>query len=135
MKTAVLGMLAFVFLCAEIAYSHDAPPRDQLRQSSWRERYSSPRVEALRTHIASGLADTEAFWREVSRQGTPLVERSRKGDKHQLVTFLWRGGSETTRVLIAIDPFTAARPQDYAMERVDRSDVWHLTVRMPPGKR
>ena len=34
-----------------------------------------------------------------------------------------------------IDPFTAARPQDYVMRRVERSDVWHLTVRMPRDAR
>ena len=95
----------------------------------------SPRIEALRKEIASGRATTEAFWQEVTKEGTPLVEPSKEGDKHQLVTFLWRGASETRSVLIVIDPFTAARPQDYLMQPVERSDVWHLTVRMPRGAR
>ena len=71
----------------------------------------------------------------MTKEGTPLVELSNERDKHQLVTFLWRGTSETRSVLIVIDPFTAARPQDYLMQPVERSDVWHLTVRMPRGAR
>ncbi len=54
MKKAVLGMSAFVFLYTGIAQSQDAAP-DQLRPSSWRERFSSPRVEALR-YIGSAAA-------------------------------------------------------------------------------
>ena len=85
--------------------------------------------------FASGGASTDAFWSEVAKEGTPLIEPSNEGDKHQLVTFLWRGTSETRSVLIVIDPFTAARPQDYVMRRVEHSDIWHLTVRMPRDAR
>ena len=135
MKKPALGMLAFIFLSAGVAWSQDAAAMSQMRPPTWRERYSSPRIESLRKEIASGRMTTEAFWQEVTKEGTPLVEPSKEGDKHQLVTFLWRGASETRSVLIVIDPFTAARPQDYLMQPVERSDVWHLTVRMPRGAR
>ncbi len=134
MKKSVLGLVAFIFLHAGIAQPQDAAS-DQPSPSLWRERFSSPRIEALRKEIASGHATTEAFWQEVIKEGTPLIEPSKEGDRHQLVTFLWRGTSETRSVLIVIDPFTAARPQDYVMRRVERSDVWHLTVRMPRDAR
>jgi enterochelin esterase family protein len=135
MKKVVLGMSAFVFFCAGIAQAQGAGQFDQLRQSHWRERYWSARVETLRTKIASTPAAIDEFWREVAKEGTPLIEPSKEGNKHQLVTFLWRGTSETKSVLIVIDPFTAARPQDYLMHQLDRTDVWHLTVRMPRGAR
>ena len=109
MKKPALGMLAFIFLSAGVARSQDAAAVNQLRSSTWRERYSSPRVEALRRLIASGRATTDAFWSEVAKEGTPLIEPSNEQDKHQLVTFLWRGTSETRSVLVVIDPFTAAR--------------------------
>ena len=134
MKKSVPSLVAFMFLHAGIAQSQDAAP-DQLRPSSWRERFSSPRIETLRKEITIGRATTEAFWQEVTKEGTPLIEPSKEGDRHQLVTFLWRGTTETRSVLIVIDPFTAARPQDYVMRRVERSDVWHFTVRMPRDAR
>jgi enterochelin esterase-like enzyme len=135
MKTALLGMSALVFLHAGVARPEDAGLLDQPRPSTWRERYSSARVEALRREIASSRANTDAFWSEVAKEGTPLIEPSNEGDTHQLVTFLWRGAAETRNVLVVIDPFTAARPQDYMMGHLERSDVWHLTVRMPRDAR
>jgi len=135
MKKAALSMLAFAFLHVGIAHPQDAAPVNQLRPSPWRERFSSPRIETLRKEIVAGRANTEAFWQEVTKEGTPLIEPSSAGDKHQLVTFLWRATSQTRSVLIVIDPFTYVRPQDYLMRRVAQSDVWHLTVRMPRGAR
>jgi enterochelin esterase-like enzyme len=135
MKNAVLGMLALVFFDAGTAQTQNARPVAQLRQSRWREHYSSARVEALRTHLASTPAALDAFWRQVAKEGTPLIEPARQEDQHQLVTFLWRGTSQTRSVQVVIDPFTAARPEDYLMRRVERSDVWHITVRMPRGAR
>ncbi len=123
------------FLSRRNRSSRKTPLPDQLRPSSWRERFSSPRIEALQKEIASGRTTTDAFWSEVTKEGTPLIEPSNERDKHQLVTFLWRGTPETRSVLVVIDPFTAARPQDYVMRRVERSDVWHLTVRMPRDAR
>ena len=89
MGKALLGMLALLFLHAGIAQAQGAAP-DQLRPSSWRERFSSPRIEALQKEIASGQTATDAFWSEVTKGGTPLIEPSSERDKHQLVTFLWR---------------------------------------------
>jgi len=135
MRRALFGMMACVLLCAVDAQSQDPAQVERLRPSPWRERYSSARIEALRASIASGRATTEEFWRQAGEEGTPLIEPSREGDSHQLVTFLWRGTPGTRSVLVAIDPFTAARPQDYLMRRLEQSDVWHLTVRMPRSAR
>src|SRR5688572_24397261 len=104
MKKSVLSLVAFALLHVGIAQAQDVP--DQLRPSAWRERFSSPRIETLRKEIASGRATTDAFWSEVAKEGTPLMEPSNEGDKHQLVTFLWRGTSQTRSVLVVIDPFT-----------------------------
>ena len=83
MKTSALGVLAFIFLSAGVARSQDAAV-DQLRPSTWRERFSSPRIEALRKEIASGRATTEAFWQEVTKEGTPLIEPSKEGTSTSL---------------------------------------------------
>jgi enterochelin esterase family protein len=105
----------------------------ELVPSAWRDRDRSPRIERLRAELASGLASTDAFWAEIKASGTPLVESL--GEKHSLVTFLWRGTPETRNVLVYLSGFTWARPQDYMMRRLASSDVWFLTVRLPPTAR
>jgi len=57
------------------------------------------------------------------------------GDKHHLVTFLWRGGTETRNVLVWLSDFGGVRPRDYLMRRLEQSDVWFLTVRLPRAAR
>ena len=135
MRKVLLGIVWCLSLHAGIGQAQTSATDEQLRPSRWRERYPSARIEALREQIASGHASTDTFWAEVAKAGTPLVEPSDERDKHQLVTFLWRGTADTRSVLVVIDPFTAARPQDYAMRRVEQSDVWYLTVRMPRDAR
>ena len=95
MKKPALGMLAFILLSAGVAWSQGVAPVDQFRPSPWRERFSNPRIEALRKEIASGRATTDAFWSEVAKEGTPLIEPSNEGDKHQLLTFC--GAAHPTR--------------------------------------
>ncbi len=45
-----------------------------------------------------GNVDISAFWKQVTTEGTPLVESIEKDPQHQLVTFLWRGTPETRNV-------------------------------------
>jgi enterochelin esterase family protein len=103
--------------------------------SSWRDHFTSARIEALRRELKAGLTNTEAFWKSVAAQGTPLIEAAANGDQHQLVTFLWRGSSDTKNVLVEIYPFTWERASDYVMQRVGETDVWFLTWRAPRGAR
>ena len=110
-------------------------PDGQFRPSAWRDHYSSQRIEALRQQLASGAPSTEAFWVQVAREGTPIVEPSQPDDDHQLVTFLWRGTPETKNVLVVWSPFTGVRPQDYLMTRLEDSDVWYLVARVLRGAR
>jgi enterochelin esterase family protein len=104
-----------------------------LTPSAWRERDRSPRIERLRAELANAVITTENFWSEIKASGTPLVEPL--GEKHALVTFLWRGSTDTRNVLVYLSDFGGVRPQDYMMRRLARSDVWFLTVRLPPTAR
>jgi len=67
---------------------------ERLRPEAWSDPYPSPRIQALRSEIAVGNS-TEAFWKEMTARGTPLVEPFGADGKYQLVTFLWRGLHET----------------------------------------
>ena len=123
------GTLACVAMVLSLAYIHG----QELTPSAWRERDTSPRIEQLRKSLASGDTNTDEFWSEIKAGGTPLIEPL--GDKHSLVTFLWRGTPDTRNVVVFLSDFVGVRPQDYMMRRLGNSDVWFLTVRLPPTAR
>lgn len=68
------------------------------------------------------------FWDEVAASGTPLVEPD--GADARAVTFLWRGPAAAV-LLLANKLFDRADPRAGLMRRVPRTDVWHLTYRLP----
>jgi Domain of unknown function (DUF3327)/Putative esterase len=109
---------------------------ERLRPEPRQGKYTSTRIEALQKQFASGDRSTEAFWREISREGTPVVEPLENEPKYQLVTSLWRGSSNTRNVLVE-GSFKAAgqRSADNVMQQLAGTDVWYLTLRMPVGAR
>jgi enterochelin esterase family protein len=101
-----------------------------------KEKFPSPRIAALRKKVESG--DTQAiaaFWREVEKEGTPIVERMEDNDKDNLVTFLWRGSSETHNVFVLWFPFAASKPADYQLARFGEADLWYRTLKIRRGAR
>ena len=136
MLRVAVGMFINVLLASAVVTGQaQNAPDGQYRPSVWRDNYSSQRIEALRQRLASGDRTTDAFWAEIAQVGTPLIEPSQPDDKHQLVTFLWRGTAQTQNVLVVWSPFTGVRPQDYLMRRLENSDVWYLVVRVLRGAR
>jgi enterochelin esterase-like enzyme len=109
---------------------------ERLKPKPWQDPNPSPRIDALRKHAASGNADIRAFWKQVTAEGTPLVESIEKDPQHQLVTFLWRGTPETRNVFPTGSFKIGGRyPLDYIFHRIPLTDVWYLTVRLPTGAR
>jgi enterochelin esterase family protein len=109
----------------------------RLRPAPRPEPYPSPRLQALRRQLASQPppADTAAFWEQVAREGTPLVEPCGADDRYCLVTFLWRGRHATRNVLVEGTYQIPGARADHLMRRVASSDVWYLTLRLPRGAR
>src|SRR6202453_1795351 len=109
---------------------------ERLKPKPWQDSNPSPRMEALRKQAASGNADIKAFWKQVTAEGTPLAESIEKDPQHQLVTFLWRGTSETRNVFPNGSFKIGGRyPLDYVFHQIPLTDVWYLTVRLPTGAR
>ncbi|MGH9880839.1 MAG: enterochelin esterase domain-containing protein, partial [Pyrinomonadaceae bacterium] len=108
---------------------------ERLQPEPWSDPYPSPRIQALRSQIASGQTKTEAFWKEVAQQGTPLVESFGSDGKHQLVTFLWRSQHETRNVVVRGSFEGPGSATDFASHRIGNSDVWYLTMKFPRGAR
>lgn len=100
------------------------------------EKYHSPRLEALRKEVTGGNRNAlEQFWRDIKRNGTPLVEPLEGDDKNLLVTFFWRAKFETYNVLVWWTPYTPEHPEDYQMTRLPETDLWYKTLRLPKGAR
>lgn len=89
---------------------------------------ASPRLQALRQTLGEG-GDSGAFWREVERAGTPLVEMTGPDKAQPLVTFLWRGARQNVRIM-------GGPSSDHdEMARLGESDVWFRSYAVPPGTR
>jgi enterochelin esterase-like enzyme len=94
----------------------------------------SARLAQLQAQLAGAARDAaadavERFWAEAAASGTPLMER---GDDPStaLATFLWRGEAGAV-VLFANKRFDRERPERTALARLDGTDIWHLTLRLP----
>lgn len=85
----------------------------------------SPRLRALRAQLQAG-GDTQAFWEQVAREGTPLIEQV---DGAMLATFLWRGARSNVRL------FAAPTGDMEELQRLDGSDVWYGSYAIPADTR
>ena len=109
---------------------------ERLKPKPWQDPNPSPRIDALRKQAASGNADINAFWKQVTAEGTPLAEPVEGDPQHQLVTFLWRGTAETRNVFpIGSFKIGGRYPLDYVFHQIPLTDVWYLTVRLSTGAR
>jgi len=101
-----------------------------------REKFSSPRLAALRKAVEAGNRDAvAAFWRAIEKEGAPIFERPEGNDRDTLVTFLWRGTPSTRNVMILWGPYAMARPADYQMANIAGTDVWYRTRAIRRGAR
>lgn len=78
----------------------------------------SPLADAARTMAPAYLR------RRLTRVGVPYVDGS-------TTTFVYVGDAEAVRVV----HFMGLFPQIPPLERLDHTDLWHVTVELPPGSR
>ena len=96
---------------------------------------SSPRIAGLEKAAGSGNGGpaVAAFWNDIGRTGTPLIERVPGEPNHSWLTFLWRATSATTNVVV-IDGVAAGvgggDPKRSSMRRVGGTDVWYRTYKV-----
>jgi enterochelin esterase family protein len=90
---------------------------------------ASPRLAELQQQLADGnRVALDQFWREIERQGSPLIEPIPDDADHALVTFVWRGDDQTQSVIVFGDlsgPNLAASQ----LVRMPGSDVWQRSYR------
>lgn len=92
-------------------------------------------ITQLETAVAQGKQNAvEDFWKYAKSKGTPLIEPLENDSKNSLVTFIWRGDSESKNVLAQSPffPWVMARRQ---MTQIGDSDVWYKTAKVPNDAR
>ena len=101
--------------------------------------YLSPRIARLADELADGR-DSETFWDEMQRRGTPLLESRQMPEafypgstpslrEQHIMTFLWRGAQRNVRLV-------GGPTNDHAwLERLGHSDVWYASFVVPAGTR
>lgn len=94
----------------------------------------SPTIAALARDVATvGASGLTAFWAEMRRRQTPLVELLPGDDQHVLATFLWRGDASTKDVVLMAQPNGVEMLHDTSSHLVHLAgtDVWYRTHRLP----
>jgi hypothetical protein len=83
----------------------------------------SLRLNQLRTQIIGGdQAAVDRFWKSLVTEHTPILEPIANETENALVTFVWRGNSETKGVSV----------MGREMTRLLETDLWFTTLRMDP---
>ena len=85
----------------------------------------SPKLQQTLTALQAG-ANSDAFWTDVSAQGTPLIEHV---DGRTLMTFLYRGAANNVRLLGG-----PSSDHDW-LARLGDSDIWYKTYEGPEETR
>lgn len=91
---------------------------------------SSPRIVRLRNEFEKdNKRALDEFWEEVSKQGSPLVEKIEGDQRNLLITFVWRASGETKNVVV-FSPIGEMEPSQGLMQRLLDSDLWYKTYRV-----
>jgi enterochelin esterase family protein len=123
-------LLLTVSLAANVSVSATTAV-DEESTGTLNDQPSSPRLLALRDRLTSGdRTALDKFWKEISEQGTPLIESATDNDREVLVTMLWRGTEETKNVFVF-----RLGDVNKPMTRLLDTDLWYKTFRLPKGAR
>jgi enterochelin esterase-like enzyme len=86
------------------------------------EEITSPTLLSMK-----GVTDTQAFWEQIQRVGTPLIEEKENGE--YLLTFLYRGAKNNIQIMGApIGDITS-------MNKMRENDIWYKSFSVPKGTR
>jgi len=106
------------------------------QQAVLRGAEASPIMSTLAAALERDEAAIAAFWRDIERRGTPLIEPDTSHPGHSLVTFLHRASSSDVEVelasnIVALDANAMALSGPrLPLERLGGSEVRFLTLRL-----
>src|SRR5262249_31715668 len=98
------------------------------------ESFDSARLAALAKEIRTGNASALAeFWQAMAGKA-PLIEPVAGDAQSSWVTFLWRGGAGTQRVLVQGGHWSFESSSKW-LTRLDGTDLWYRTEQLPNDSR
>ena len=139
LKMPGFGSIAVLTLSLSIAAdmtllrAEDVHARQLQSKPKLSDSLDSPRLTMLARAVKDGnRAALEQFWEEVTGK-TPLIETISENDRLRRITFLWRGGDEARDLKLV--GFVPPEFEQKTFSRLDETDVWFLTVRLPIAAR
>ncbi|MFC8516109.1 alpha/beta hydrolase-fold protein [Streptomyces sp. NPDC057257] len=97
----------------------------------------SPRLRRLLSELRTqGRSALEGFWRELADRGAPLVEPAEGAPAERLVTVVWRQDRPVEGVYLLANRVTDKHHAPRGMmRRLDGTDLWYVSLRLPLGLR
>lgn len=88
----------------------------------------SPRIAELKKQVEAGNQnEVDSFWKQVEKEGTPIVEPVSGDSRYSFVTFLWRAKPDTRNVVV----FAGVAGSDLdQMTHLAGTDVWFRTYKV-----
>lgn len=91
--------------------------------------FVSSKLATLQQEVEAGnVAALDAFWREISQNGTPVIEPIPGDNEHSLVTFVWRAENENQSV--ALVSALPGRDSSEPMLRLPGTDLSYKTYKV-----
>lgn len=114
------AVLLFCAFACHFAFSQSDLP--------WSTGVDSPHIEALRKQIESGnTGAVKQFWAEITARHAPLIEPIPGDTAHSLVTFLYRGSTDTKTVVLYCQMIMGRDPSVNKLTELGATDVWFKT--------
>jgi len=97
----------------------------------------SQRLSALETDLKGNqnAESLKAFWKDMEKTGTPIVERVPNDRADVLVTFVWRGSPSAKQVFIFPQIESTAATDKMKMSRLLDTNLWYKTYCLPEDSR
>lgn len=115
--------------CYKLVLKQKLKLEERVRQVE-KPRLEGSRIARLRAQLTASAGQTELFWAEIERLGTPLLEPDPDDAGLTLCTFIWKGAELVRNVRVHL-LFRTTLPNEYEMTRVEGTDVWYTTIQLP----
>ena len=120
-KIKIKSALLIFFLAVWVVTAQNTRPQTDVL---------SPRLAALASQIEKGDENAvPEFWREIEKNGAPLVEPAAEEQDFYLITFLYHGSEETENVVLFIDRGLWGDITSNQLYRLGTTDIWFRTYR------